>query len=151
MVKSLTEMAADIVAAQASHSAMSAEELEIAIKKTFDALKHIHHVEEGGQPPSEEKEESELERMRSNPLESIQKDFIINLEDGKKYRQLTANNLKRFGLTPVEYRKKWGIPSAQPLTAKSLTAARRKAAKKRGLPKKLQEYIERRRKEKAKP
>ena len=47
MAKSLTEMAAQIVAAQAGHAAMSPEEMDTALKKTFEALKSIKAVEEG--------------------------------------------------------------------------------------------------------
>ena len=48
MGKSLTEMASEIVAAQASHAVMAADEMVAALKKTFDALKNIKTIEEGG-------------------------------------------------------------------------------------------------------
>jgi hypothetical protein len=56
--------------------------------------------------------------------------------------QVTAKHLPTHGLSPREYKKKWGFQMAQPLSAKSLTKARSKAAKKRGLPEKLREYLE---------
>ena len=130
MAKSLTEMAAEIVAAQASHAVMAADDMVGALKKTFEALKNIKTIEEGG---------PEAEAPPVDPKKSIQRNYIINLEDGKKYKQLTARTLAKFGLTPAEYRKKWGFSPRQPLAAKSLSAKRRKTAKALGLGEKLQE------------
>ena len=129
MAKSLTEMAAEIVAAQASHAVMAAEDMVGALNKTFDALKDIKAIEEGG---------PEAEAPPVDPRKSIQRNYIVNLEDGKKYKQLTARTLAKFGLTPAEYRKKWGFTARQPLAAKSLSAKRRKTAKALGLGEKLQ-------------
>ena len=129
MAKSLTEMAAEIVAAQASHAVMAAEDMVGALNKTFDALKNIKAIEEGG---------PEAEAPPVDPKKSIQRNYIVNLEDGKKYKQLTARTLAKFGLTPAEYRKKWGFTARQPLAAKSLSAKRRKTAKALGLGEKLQ-------------
>lgn len=130
MAKSLTEMAAEIVAAQASHAVMAADDMVGALNKTFDALKNIKTIEEGG---------PDAEAPPVDPKKSIQRNYIINLEDGKKYKQLTARTLAKFGLTPAEYRKKWGFTARQPLAAKSLSAKRRKTAKALGLGEKLQE------------
>jgi predicted transcriptional regulator len=130
MAKTLTEMAAEILAAQASHAKLSAEEMEAALKKTFDALKQIKAIEEGG---------PEAETPAIDPKRSVQRNYIINLEDGKKYKQLTARTLAKFGLTPAEYRKKWGFTARQPLASKSLSAKRRKTAKALGLGEKLQQ------------
>ena len=152
MGKTLTEMVQEIVTAQASHSKMSADDLDETIRRTFTALKEIKASEEGAEPSEEKKEEDdELATLRANPMLSIKRDHIISLEDGSKHRQLTANHLKRFGLTPREYKRKWGFSLKQPLSAKSLTAARRKSAKKRGLPKKLKEYIRGRQRAAAEP
>ena len=125
MAKSLTQMAADIVAAQASHVSMSADEMDAALKKVFEALKEIKVIEE---TPAGEAVDDELARLRANPMKSIQRTYVINLEDGSKYKQLTAKTLAKFGLTAREYRKKWGFTARQPLSAKSLSAKRRKGA-----------------------
>ena len=129
MGKSLTEMASEIVAAQASHAVMGADEMVAALKKTFDALRNIKTIEEGG---------PEADAPPIEPRKSIQRNYIINLEDGKKYKQLTTRTLAKFGLTPAEYRKKWGFSARQPLAAKALSAKRRKTAKALGLGEKLQ-------------
>ena len=130
MGKSLTEMASEIVAAQASHAVMAADEMVAALKKTFDALKNIKTIEEGG---------PEVDAPPVDPRKSIQRNYIINLEDGKKYKQLTKRTLAKFGLTPAEYRKKWGFSARQPLASKALSAKRRKTAKALGLGERLQE------------
>ena len=130
MGKSLTEMASEIVAAQASHSVMAADEMVAALKKTFDALKNIKTIEEGG---------PEVDAPPVDPRKSIQRNYIINLEDGKKYKQLTTRTLAKYGLTPAEYRKKWGFSARQPLAAMALSATRRKTAKALGLGERLQE------------
>ena len=129
MGKSLTEMSSEIVAAQAAHAVMGAEEMVAALKKTFDALKNIKTIEEGG---------PEADAPPVEPRKSIQRNYIINLEDGKKYKQLTKRTLAKYGLTPAEYRKKWGFSARQPLASKALSAKRRKTAKALGLGEKLQ-------------
>ncbi|MBW1982078.1 MAG: MucR family transcriptional regulator [Deltaproteobacteria bacterium] len=139
MAKSLTEMAAEIVAAQASHAPMSADEINEALTKSFQALQSIKELEEKGERGEEAPVDDELAQLRANPAKSIQRNYIVNLEDGKKYKQITARTLAKFGITPKEYRKKWGFSARQPLSAKSLTAKRRKTAKELGLGKKLQE------------
>ena len=130
MGKSLTEMASEIVAAQASHAVMAADEMVAALKKTFDALKNIKTIEEGG---------PEADAPPVDPRKSIHRNYIVNLEDGKKYKQLTTRTLAKYGLTPAEYRKKWGFSARQPLAAKALSAKRRKTAKALGLGERLQE------------
>jgi predicted transcriptional regulator len=127
-------MAADIVAAQASHVSLSADEMDTALKKVFEVLSQIKALEE---MPAGEAVDEELARLRSTPMKSIQRNYVVNLEDGSKYKQLTAKTLAKFGLTAKEYRKKWGFPARQPLSAKSLSARRRKAAKALGLADKL--------------
>ncbi|MEE8622104.1 MAG: MucR family transcriptional regulator [Syntrophobacteria bacterium] len=130
MGKSLTEMASEIVAAQASHAVMAADEMVAALKKTFDALKNIKTIEEGG---------PEADAPPVDPRKSIQRNYIVNLEDGKKYKQLTTRTLAKFDLTPAEYRKKWGFSARQPLASKALSAKRRKTAKALGLGERLQQ------------
>ena len=135
MPKSLIEMAAEIATAQASHTLMSPEEVAAFLKKTFLELQRINVVEEsavfmpgmaGGVGP---------EAME--PKRSIRKNKVICLECGREFSQLTRAHLKRHDLTAKEYRKKYGFSARQALSAKSLTARRRKTAKELGLGEKL--------------
>jgi len=133
MTKTLTEMAADIVRAQAGVTRMSAEELSEALTKTFDSLKWVKSQEEGdvaGVP-------APGAAVAMEPKASIQRNKIICLECGKEFKQLSRSHLKYHGLTPREYKKKYGLKANQALTAKSLSAKRRKTAKERGLGEKL--------------
>jgi predicted transcriptional regulator len=132
MAKSLTEMAADIVTAQASHSLMSADEIGEALKKTFESLQCIQCVEEFAAEMV-----AEQEPVAADPKKSIQRNKITCLECGKEFKQLTNRHLKEHKIDAKAYRKKWGLPAGQPLSAKSLTAKRRKTAKDLGLGEKL--------------
>ena len=134
MAKTLTQLAADIVAAQASHVNMSADEMDTALRQVFEALSEVKALEEMG---PEEIVDDKLARLRAKPMRSIQKNYVINLEDGNKYKQLTAKTLAKFGLTAKEYRKKWGFSARQALSAKALSARRRTVAKALGLADKL--------------
>ena len=64
---------------------------------------------------------------------SVTPDFIICLEDGKKFKMLKRHLRTTYGLTPAEYRSKWGLPSDYPMTAPNYTAQRTALAKQIGL------------------
>jgi predicted transcriptional regulator len=82
------------------------------------------------------------------PQNSIQDDKVICLECGAEMKQLTGTHLSSHGISPKQYKKKYGFSMRTPLAAKSLTKARSKAAKKRGLPEKLKQAIEAKRQSK---
>jgi len=131
MAKSLVEMAAEIMAAQASQSRMTPEEITEGLQKTYAALQRIQSREEGGLEAIEKK------APRPARLASIQRNKIICLECGREFKQLSKNHLASHGLNPRSYKQKYSIPLGTPLTAKSLSARRRKMAKERGLGEKL--------------
>lgn len=131
MSKTLYEMAAEIVAAQATVSKLTPEEINELIQKTYDSLKNVKANEEGAT------EEEAAPAM--NPKDSIKQNSVTCLECGKKFKVLTKRHLKEHGLTPKEYRKKWGFKARQPLSAKSLSAKRRKVAKEQNLGQRLAE------------
>ena len=131
MEKTLVEMAADIVAAQAGQTRMTPEEIARALSKTYEALKSVKAKEE------QLGEEPEVEKEKVEGKASIQKDKVICLECGKEFKQLSKRHLASHGLTAKEYKKKHGIPLGQALTAKDLSAKRRKVAKEKGLGQKL--------------
>ena len=132
MVKSLVEMAAEIVQAQAGVGRMSPEEIEACLHRTFQALTEINKKEQGVEV-EEAKADDTLEKLRKSPMASIQRTCVVDLETGQEFKIITNRHLKKLGLTTKEYKKKWGIPLGQPLSAKSLTAKRRKLAQERGL------------------
>ncbi len=151
-MRKLLDIAAEIVQAQASVGQMSAEQIEQSLVKTFSTLQRMQRAEEKGvllDKSAEEAAAEEAQPARKEPRESIQDDRIVCLECGTEMRQLTTKHLSSHGLTPREYKKKWGFSLKQPLSAKSLTKARSKAAKKRGLPENLVKFLEERKQKKA--
>lgn len=130
MAKTMVEMAAEIVVAQAANTRMSPDEVGESLMKAFEALSRIKALEEG---PEGLIADTGLAKLAKSPLKSIQRAKVICLECGKEFRQLTNRHLALHGLNSKEYKKKWGIPARQSLAAKSLTAKRRKMAKERGL------------------
>ncbi|MBW1990197.1 MAG: MucR family transcriptional regulator [Deltaproteobacteria bacterium] len=143
MAKSLTEMAAEIVQAQASHSSMSPEEMKELLEKVFFFFQGLKNKEEGVA------EAGGAEGVAMDPKKSIKCNKVICLECGKEFKQLTNRHLKEHGLTTREYRKKYGFSARQPLSAKLLTAKRRKAAMDRNLGEVLKKAREKKAKKKA--
>ncbi|MDR3566927.1 MAG: MucR family transcriptional regulator [Syntrophobacteraceae bacterium] len=152
-MKKLLDIAAEIVQAQASVGQMSAEQIEQSLLKTFSTLQRMQKAEEKGafvdSAAAEEIDVKEAFPARKEPQESIQDDKIICLECGTQMKQLTTKHLSVHNLTPREYKQKWGFSLKQPLSARSLTKARSKAAKKRGLPENLVKFLEERKQKKA--
>jgi len=64
---------------------------------------------------------------------SITPDFIVCLEDGKKLKMLKRHLRTVYGLTPAEYRAKWGLPADYPMVAPNYSRQRSAFAKKIGL------------------
>jgi predicted transcriptional regulator len=64
---------------------------------------------------------------------SIKPDYIICLEDGKKLKMLKRHLMTRYGMTPDDYRAKWGLPADYPMVAPNYAEQRRKLAKEIGL------------------
>jgi predicted transcriptional regulator len=142
MSKKLFEIASDLVHELASTTPMTPEEMVNALKTVFAGLQEIQKLEVEGTiiaPEIPPDVSSKLDE-KMNPMDSIQNDKIICLECGAEYRQLTLKHLSAHGLTLKEYKKKYGFPLKQSLSAKSLSKARSKAAKKRGLPEELQAF-----------
>lgn len=153
MAKKLLELAVEIVQTQVSTNKMTAEEIESALMRVYNALYRMQCAEEEGKSlelyaHTEPAPVSGAEMEEVDPRTSIHEDRVTCLECGAEFRQLTANHLKTHQLTPREYKRKWGFPLKQPLAAKVLTKLRSRAAKKRGLPPKLQEYLEEQRQRK---
>jgi predicted transcriptional regulator len=140
MAKSLLEMSTEIIAAQASHTSMSSEEMAESLRSVFQTLQEIQQLGQAYGEADDTASEDTLGYLRRNPLKSIQRNQIICLESGKAYKLLSNRHLALYGLTPREYKKKWGIPMTMPLSARSLTNRRRKLARELGMGKQLAEW-----------
>lgn len=131
MGKTLVEMAAEIVRAQAGQTSMTSEEIADALNKAYEALKSVKVKEEelAGEP--------RVEKEAIEGKASIQRNKVICLECGREFKQLSKRHLTSHALTPKEYKKKHGIPPGQALVSKDLSAKRRKVAKEKGLGQRL--------------
>lgn len=78
--------------------------------------------------------EPDLELKPAVPIrKSVTPEFIVCLEDGKRYKSLKRHLASHFGLTPDEYRAKWGLPADYPMTAPNYSARRSALARQNGL------------------
>ncbi len=131
MSKSLVEMSAEIVMAQASHSPLTPDDIVDSLRKTSQTLKDMQQMGNA----------SEIdEAISRDPQSSIQRTQVICLECGKAFKLLSNRHLALHGLTPREYKQKHGIRLTQPLSARTLSARRRKLAKDSGMGKQLAEW-----------
>lgn len=154
MTKKLLEIAAEIVQTQVSTRQMASEEIVGSLRQVFNALQSMQKSESDGSFVDVGRTAEELSGEgkgtdRLEPKDSIQEDKIICLECAAEMRQLTTKHLSSHGMNPREYKKKWGFPLRQSLSAKALSKARSKAAKKRGLPENLVKFQEERKQKKA--
>jgi predicted transcriptional regulator len=151
MARKLLEIAAAIVKSQVSVSKISPEEIEQSLMKTFLVLQRMQNAEihdELLEPETASGAASaEKQPEVSDPKDSIRENKIICIECGIEMKQLTRKHLSSHGLTPRDYKKKWGLPMKQSLSAKSLSRARSRAAKKRGLPENLVKFQEERKRQ----
>ena len=137
MSKSLVEMTAEIVTAQARLVPLTPEGMSDSMQRVFETLQAVHH--------SERDEEFGMPLPR-DPEASIQQHQVICKECGKAFALLSNRHLALHGLTPRTYKQKHGIRLTQALSARSLTAQRRKLAKQLGMGKELASWrAERRR------
>ena len=132
MSKTLVEMASEIVAAQVRQVPMSPEEISAGVKKVFVILRQLQALEAGMPGTSAGEGTGKLA-----PQDSIQRNRVICLECHKEFKLLSNRHLALHGMNSREYKLKYGLPLRQALSAKSLTLARRKIAKEKGLGAKL--------------
>ncbi len=136
MAKSLIELCADIVTAQAQSMPLSQEEMSVSLQQVFQALQDLDRSEQNTAPETP---------PSRDPLASIQRDQVVCLECNKSFKLLANRHLALHGLTPRQYKRKHGIPMTQALSARTLTARRRTLAKKLRMGKALAEWRDERR------
>ena len=121
----LIDLSADIVCAYVSHNALSVTDLPKLIADVHAALRGL-----GSAPAAEPAEELKP----AVPIKkSIAADYIICLEDGKKFKSLKRHLRTHYNLSPEEYREKWGLPTDYPMVAPNYSATRSRLAKDNGL------------------
>lgn len=124
MAETLITLTSDIVAAHVSNNNVDGEELPSLITNVYGALAALGQ----DQDPVEERPEPAVS-VRA----SVKKDYIVCLEDGKKFKMLKRHLMTEYNMTPDEYRARWDLPSDYPMVAPSYSETRRDLAKKIGL------------------
>jgi predicted transcriptional regulator len=119
------ELAAEIVSAYVSNNSVPSGELPSLLSDVHAA---IVRVATGAQPVV-----VEAAKPAVPPKKSITSDYIICLEDGRKFKSLKRHLRTQYNLSPEEYREKWGLPSDYPMVAPAYAKARSALAKQMGL------------------
>jgi len=125
------ELTTEIVAAYVSNNPVPSSELPALIESVWYSLNQL------GAKASETNAEKPIPAV---PIKkSVTRDYLICLEDGSKFKSLKRPLMSRYGMTPEEYRAKWGLSSDYPMTAPSYAARRSELAKQMRLGQKPQE------------
>jgi predicted transcriptional regulator len=119
----LLECATSIIAAFVANNTLPKEGLSTLIVDTFQSL-----AQAGQKPAPTEKLKPAVPVKRS-----IQPDYIICLEDGKRFKSLKRHLMRHYTMSPQDYREKWGLPDDYPMVAPNYARARSELAKKMGL------------------
>ena len=119
------EMTTDIVAAYLSNNPVAAADLPALIQSVHQALSSVAGGSAG------------LDAGALEPAVSVKKsispDFLICLEDGRKFKSLKRHLRTKYNLSPEDYRAKWGLPRDYPMVAPNYAQARSALAKQMGL------------------
>jgi predicted transcriptional regulator len=122
------DFAVSIVASYVSHNPVSQNDLPKLIQDVHGAIYGLMF-------PSADAPAAEL--VPAVPLrKSVTPDWVICLEDGKKFKSLKRHLLTQYNLTPAQYREKWGLPVDYPMVAPNYSIKRSQLAKDNGLGKK---------------
>jgi len=120
-----TERTADIVAAYVSNNSIAAADLPMLIATVHQAIVKL---------ASGPVEPEPAPLVPAVPVrKSVAPDYIICLEDGKKFKSLKRHLRTRYNLTPEQYRAKWNLPRDYPMVAPNYAEARSALAKSMGL------------------
>jgi predicted transcriptional regulator len=120
----LLSLTADIVAAHVSNNSVSVGDLPGLIANVHGALATLG----SNGDPAEARQEPSV-AIRS----SVKTDYIVCLEDGKRMKMLKRHLSTNHGMTPAEYRQKWGLKADYPMVAPNYAETRRTLAKSSGL------------------
>ena len=121
----LTNMVVEIVGAFVSNNSVPSAELPLLITSVHKALI--------GLDGADEVKSTEPQAPAVSIKKSIGADFIVCLEDGRKFKSLKRHLRTKYNLTPEEYRAKWSLPKDYPMVAPAYAQARSDLAKQMGL------------------
>jgi predicted transcriptional regulator len=115
------KMALEIVKAQASVRYMTDEEITSMVQAVAASLRNLDQGTEGGRAQGEQRQQP-----AADPKNAVREKSVICLECGKSFKVLSKRHLTTHGMTPQEYKEKWGYRKGAALIAKSLARQRRK-------------------------
>ena len=130
----LMEMAAEIVSAYVRNNSVPAGELPQLLQSVHSSLGSIVN----GPKPEPVKEP---QQPKVPVKKSVTDDFIVCLEDGKRFKSLKRHLHSEHGLSPQDYRAKWALPKDYPMVAPAYANARSSLAKTLGLGRKAPSVI----------
>lgn len=123
--KSFIDLTANIVSAYLSNNPTPASEIPALISQVHAALQRVSTGR------------TEAPQEPAKPAVSIKKsvapDYLVCLEDGKRFKSLKRHLRTQYGMTPEQYREKWGLPLDYPMVAPNYAVARSQLAKQMGL------------------
>ena len=119
------KLTADIVSAYVSNNSVPSSDLPALIGQVHSALTRVSSGQ--GESPAEPP------KPAISVKKSITADHIVCLEDGKKFKSLKRHLRTQYGMTPEQYREKWGLPADYPMVAPNYAVARSHLAKQMGL------------------
>lgn len=124
-VEQLITLTADIVSAHVSNNTVAVSDMANLISAVHGALAALSDAASASR---------EVPLIPAVPIRaSVKPDYIVCLEDGKKLKMLKRHLNSAFGMTPEEYRKKWGLPDSYPMAAPNYVKFRAELARKIGL------------------
>jgi predicted transcriptional regulator len=119
------ELTADIVSAYVSNNTVPAGDIPALISQVHAALSRVSGKTGDGA--------AEALKPAVSLKKSITPEFIVCLEDGKKFKSLKRHLRTQYNMTPEQYREKWGLSADYPMVAPNYAAARSQLAKQMGL------------------
>lgn len=129
MSDKLLERTAEIVSAYVQNNRIPVTELPRVVADVSAALDRLTS------PPAPAPEKPV---PAVNPKRSVHADYIVCLDDGKRFKSLKRHLMTSYGMTPDQYREKWGLPSDYPMVAPNYAAQRSELARKIGLGRKAE-------------
>ena len=122
----LLGLSSEIVAAFVAQNTLPADQLPALIRSVHGALNGLNATEAVAPVPARGKPAVPISR-------SVQPEYLVCLEDGKKLKMLKRYLRSRYGMTPEDYRRRWGLPPDYPMVAPGYAAKRSDFAKQIGL------------------
>ena len=117
---------ADIVAAYVAQNTVTTAAIPDLIRSVYDALSNLGQAAVAPRPTEKQKPAVPISK-------SINDDYIVCLEDGKRLKMLKRYLRSRYDMSPEEYRRKWNLPPDYPMVAPAYAARRSDFAKQIGL------------------